>query len=128
MPQRPAAQRPLSPHLQIYRPQLTSFMSIMHRISGVALSVGLVFLAWFLVSLSGGVESYAPFLHFMTSPFGQFMLMGWSLALFYHLCSGVRHLFFDMGSLFDIKHAYMAGYAVLISTVVLTAGLWLLVL
>lgn len=116
---------PLSPHLQIYRPQLTSMLSIAHRITGVGLTFGLLMLTWFLVSLSSGGRGYDTFLWFCASPLGILMLMGWSAAACFHLCSGVRHLFFDTGSFFDIRHAYIAGYAVLGGTAVLTLLVWL---
>jgi succinate dehydrogenase / fumarate reductase, cytochrome b subunit len=116
---------PLSPHLQIYRPQLTSMLSICHRMSGVGLSLGLVMLTWFLVALSHGGASYDTFLWFCGSPLGVLMLMGFSAAACFHLCSGIRHLFFDTGSLFDIHHAYIAGYAVLGGSALLTAIIWL---
>jgi succinate dehydrogenase / fumarate reductase cytochrome b subunit len=119
MPQRSKADRPLSPHLQVYRPQLTSVLSILHRISGVALSIGLIALAWFLLSLAAGPESYMAFAGFAGSLIGKLMIIGWTAALSFHLCSGIRHLFFDTGSLFDLRHAYMAGYAVLAGSVIL---------
>ena len=119
MPQRAKADRPLSPHLQIYRPQLTTALSILHRISGVALSVGLLMLTWFLLALAGGPETYVAFASFAGSLLGKIMILGWTAALCYHACSGVRHLFFDTGSLFDIRAAYAAGYAVLGGSVLL---------
>jgi succinate dehydrogenase / fumarate reductase, cytochrome b subunit len=117
--------RPLSPHLQIYRPQMTSMMSIAHRITGVGLAMGLILLTWFLVALADGPDSFASFTAFCASWFGTLMLMGWSLAISFHLCSGVRHLFFDTGSFFEIRHAQMAGYIVLAGCMTLTTIIWI---
>ncbi|MCB9991940.1 MAG: succinate dehydrogenase, cytochrome b556 subunit [Rhodospirillales bacterium] len=116
--------RPLSPHLQVYKPQLTSVMSITHRATGYALSIGLVMLTWMLLALASGPAAYETFLSFAGSGVGQLLLFGWSLALFYHLCNGVRHLLWDMGYLFKIEKAYKAGYIVLLFTVILTAYFW----
>ena len=101
MPQRAKADRPLSPHLQIYRPQLTTALSILHRISGVALSVGLLMLTWFLLALAGGPETYVAFASFAGSLLGKIMILGWTAALCYHACSGVRHLFFEQPSILE---------------------------
>src|SRR5580658_6917544 len=95
--------RPLSPHLQIYRPQLTSILSITHRPAGFA-------------GLRGFIGSWL----------GYLILFGWSVALFYHLCNGIRHLFWDAGYGFELKTAYASGYAVLVGTVVLTLLAWIL--
>ena len=84
--------RPLSPHLQVYRWQLTSVMSILHRASGVALAAGAILLVWWLGAASDGPEAYAGVQGFLGSWVGRVLLFGWSLALFYHLCNGLRHL------------------------------------
>src|SRR5258708_16088954 len=89
------AQRPLSPHLQVYRWQLTSVMSILHRATGIALSLGAILLVWWLGAASDGPEPYAAVQRFLGSWIGLLLLFGWSLALFYHLCNGVRHLVWD---------------------------------
>ena len=123
----PKHPRPLSPHIQIYRPQLTSILSISHRFTGIALLIGLVMMTWFLMALAGGPAAYDCFTKFASSPLGIFMLMGWSFALCFHLCSGIRHLFFDTGSFFDIKHAYAAGYTAVAGAFILTGALWLCV-
>ncbi len=116
--------RPLSPHLQVYRPQLTSVMSILHRMTGVALAVGSLMVVWWLVSAAYGEEAYNVARLFAASNIGTLMIFGWSVALFYHLCNGVRHLFWDSGRLFNIRQAYAAGYLVLLMTAVLTVGAW----
>jgi succinate dehydrogenase / fumarate reductase cytochrome b subunit len=116
--------RPLSPHLQIYRWQLTSVLSIMHRFSGVALAVGTIVLVWWLVAGAIG-ERYFDFVQgFLRSWFGLLILFGWSVALFYHLLNGIRHLFWDAGYGFELKQAYASGYAVLAGTAALTVFAW----
>lgn len=117
-------QRPLSPHLQIYRPQMTSVLSILHRITGVGLMVGLGLVTWFLVAAASGPEAYAQVQNFCASLIGMLMLLGWTFALFYHLCNGIRHLIWDTGHLFNMDDATRAGYIVLLSASFLTALLW----
>ncbi len=118
--------RPLSPHLQVYRPQMTSVMSILHRMTGFALAVGMVMIVWLLLAAATGPAAYETFRWFVMTPVGQLMLFGWSVALFYHMCNGVRHLFWGMGYLFKLENAYRAGYAVLAATVLLTGLVWYL--
>lgn len=117
-------ERPLSPHLQVYKPQMTSVLSILHRMCGVALSVGALLVVGVLLAAASGEAAYNAVMGFVESPLGLFMVFGWSVALFYHLCNGVRHLIWDTGRLFKIEHAYKAGYVVLIMTVLLTASVW----
>lgn len=116
--------RPLSPHLQIYKPQLTSVMSILHRLCGAALAVGLVLVVWLLLAAATGESAYDQVIAFCNTMLGKAMLFGWSVALFYHLSNGIRHLFWDTGRLFDLDNAYRAGYLVLASTVILTGLTW----
>ena len=80
--------RPLSPHLQVYRWQLTSVLSILHRVTGVALTVGTILLVWWLVAAANGPDSFEAAQGFLGSPIGLLLLFGWSVALFYHLCNG----------------------------------------
>lgn len=117
-------QRPLSPHLQVYRPQLTSVMSILHRISGLANSFGALSLILWLVAAAAGPERYAGFTAFFGSFPGQVLLFLWTYSLFYHLCNGVRHLFWDAGKGFEIRHAYASGYAAIAVSVGLTLATW----
>ncbi|MSP81844.1 MAG: succinate dehydrogenase, cytochrome b556 subunit [Alphaproteobacteria bacterium] len=117
-------QRPLSPHLQIYRPQLTSVLSIFHRLTGVALSGGTLLLAWWLVAGAIGPDAYAIFEAFCTSWIGWVLLAGFSYALMYHMCNGIRHLFWDGGFGLELKDAYVSGYVVVVASVVLTALVW----
>ena len=122
-------ERPLSPFMfpTWYRFQITSVLSILHRLTGIALVVGSILLAWWLVAVAAGGEDAATHA-FIASPIGVLLLFGWSVAFFYHLCSGIRHLAWDAGYGFEIGDAYRSGYAVLAATVVLTVLAWLYVL
>lgn len=117
--------RPLSPHLQVYRPQWTSVLSITHRATGMALAVGTFLLVYWIVAAASGPEAYADAQSFIGSFLGRLLLFGWSIALFYHLANGVRHLFWDAGYGFDLMTAYRSGMAVLVATVVLTLVSWI---
>jgi succinate dehydrogenase / fumarate reductase cytochrome b subunit len=121
----PSDPRPLSPHLQVYRWQLTSVMSILHRASGIALSVGAILLVWWLGAAADGPQPYAAFQHFIGSWFGLLLLFGWSVALFYHLCNGIRHLWWDIGNGFELRTTYATGWAVVAATAVLTIVAWI---
>jgi len=123
-----ARQRPLSPHLQVYRPQLTSMMSITHRATGVALTTGTLVLAAWLVAVALGGESYAMMAQAVAHPLGQFVLFGYSVALIYHAMNGVRHLSWDLGFGLTIPEVYRSGHIVLFLTFLLTACLWLAIL
>jgi len=116
--------RPLSPHLQVYRPQWTSVLSILHRISGVFLSVGTVLMVVWLVALAQGESAYVAMLEFMTSPPALIALIGWTLALFYHLLNGIRHLMWDTGAMLELKPARVSGWSVVALSLVLTAIVW----
>lgn len=118
-------ERPLSPHLQIYKPQITSVLSILHRMTGVVLALGLFVLAWWLLAAASGPEAYATFQSVAGSIIGRIALIGWSFALFYHLCSGVRHLLLDSGLFFTIPEIYKSGYAMLATAAALTALFWI---
>jgi succinate dehydrogenase / fumarate reductase cytochrome b subunit len=112
--------RPLSPHLQVYKPQLTAVLSIAHRGSGIFLVVGTLFLVYWLTALAQGPESYAQAQAFFGSGLGRLILFPWVFALFYHLCNGIRHLFWDMGVGFDIATVYTSGKIVVVAAAVLT--------
>lgn len=117
-------ERPLSPHLQVYKPQLTSTMSILHRITGVVLALGsLLFAAW-LVAVAGGADAFELARAALASVPGQVVLFGLSACLVYHFLNGFRHLAWDAGHGLDIAKAYASGYAVLVLAVLITAGLW----
>ena len=115
------AQRPLSPHLQIYKWQLTSVMSIMHRATGLALAAGTIFLVWWLVAAASGEEEFAAAHWFFGSWLGLLILFGWCAAFFYHLANGIRHLAWDSGYGFELPNVYRSGYAVVGATAALTA-------
>lgn len=116
--------RPLSPHIQVYRWQWTMALSILHRITGVALGVGSLLLVYWLTAAATGPEAYARAQGFVGSWLGLLLLFGFSLALFYHLANGIRHLFWDTGRGFELKTAYASGLAVLVAAVVLTGLAW----
>jgi succinate dehydrogenase / fumarate reductase cytochrome b subunit len=120
----PSDPRPLSPHLQVYRWQLTSVLSILHRATGVALSVGAVLLVWWLAAAAAGPAPYAHLQGFIGSWFGLLLLFGWSVALFYHLCNGIRHLWWDTGHGLELDQVYASGWTVLGATAVLTVLAW----
>lgn len=116
--------RPLSPHLQVYRPQLTSVLSIMNRISGIATSVGTLLMVWWLVASAGSPKGYAGMQNFIGSWFGLLLLFGWTLALMYHFFGGLRHLAWDSGLGWDLPQVYASGYAALAATAIATIGIW----
>jgi succinate dehydrogenase / fumarate reductase cytochrome b subunit len=119
-----AKPRPLSPHLQVYRPQLTSVLSITHRASGVVLTTGTIILALWLISVAISPETFAVMASIVGHPLGQFVLFGYSVALFYHALNGIRHLSWDLGFGLTIPDVYRSGYVVLGATCGLTALLW----
>ena len=120
-----ASKRPLSPHLQVYRPQLTSILSILHRITGFALFAGTLLMTWWLMAAAAGPESFAKFHSmFIDCWIGKFMLFGWTWSLCFHLLNGIRHLIWDMGKDLDIKSVYRGGWAVMIISILLTAAVW----
>ena len=119
------ANRPLSPHLQIYRLQLTSALSIVHRGTGVVLSVGTLFLVYWLHALACGAPEYERAQAWFGSWLGQIVLLGFSFSLFYHLCNGIRHLFWDIGVGFEIDTAYVTGRLVVAGAVILTLLAWI---
>ena len=119
-----ADRRPLSPHLQVYKPQLTSVLSISHRITGVALAVGTLLLAWWLIAAAAGPDAFAVVQGFLGSWLGYLILFGFSYALMYHLCNGIRHLFWDAGYGFELETVYKSGWATVIASAALTVIAW----
>ncbi|NQY82816.1 MAG: succinate dehydrogenase, cytochrome b556 subunit [Alphaproteobacteria bacterium] len=113
--------RPLSPHLQIYRWQWTASYSILHRLTGIALSFGAVLIALWLVTLGTSPDAFAYVHGFMNSWFGIFVLLGFCWSMFFHVLNGIRHLFWDMGMGFTLEHGQFSGHLVGISSLVLTA-------
>lgn len=119
--------RPLSPHLQIYRLPLPAILSITHRMTGVILSTGTLLLAAWMVALAQGPESFAIAMMIVGHPLGQLVLFGYSAALFYHMCNGIRHLNWDRGAGLEIESVYRSGKFVIGAAIILTAALWSIV-
>ena len=120
--------RPLSPHLQIYRPQLTSVLSITHRGTGIFLSIGALVLTYWLLSIAGGETSYAQTREYLGSVPAKLLLALWSFSFYFHLCSGIRHMVWDLGFGFELKTLYASGFAAVITSVAATALTWAFVL
>ena len=118
-------ERPLSPHLQVYRWQITMTMSILHRATGIALTAGAFGLAWWLLAMAAGGEQATQAAACLASPFGRIVLFGFSASLVYHLLNGIRHLLWDAGWGFDIPDVYRSGWAVAVLTLVFTSAIWL---
>lgn len=116
------ANRPLSPHLQVYRPQLTSILSIMHRVTGLALSIGTVILVWWLLAAASAPEDFATVQGFLGSWIGILLLVAWTYALFFHLCNGIRHLAWDGCYGYDLPTTYRSGWAVVAASAALTVA------
>jgi succinate dehydrogenase / fumarate reductase cytochrome b subunit len=122
----PSDDRPLSPDLQIYRPQLTSVLSITHRLTGVTLSVGSPLLVFWLTMAAAGPQPYAVLHVLLASWFGLVLLLGWTFSLFFHLCNGIRHLFWDAGYGFELSAIYASGWAVVVISAGLTLAAWII--
>jgi succinate dehydrogenase / fumarate reductase cytochrome b subunit len=118
------AERPLSPHLQIYRPQITSVLSILHRITGFGLTIGALLLAFWLWAAAYSPECYEQFMELANTLVGKLFLFGWTFAFYYHLCNGIRHLVWDAGYGYELPTVTKSGVIALIATVALTAATW----
>ena len=116
--------RPLSPHLSIYRWPITMATSILHRATGVAMAVGFIVLVGWLFDAASGPEVYNKFLAAMDTTIGCVLLVGWSYAFFYHLANGIRHLVWDTGRGFEKEQATASAGFVIVTSVVLTAAFW----
>jgi succinate dehydrogenase / fumarate reductase cytochrome b subunit len=116
--------RPLSPNIQIYRPQLTSVLSIANRITGVLLSLGAVGLVAWLIAAALGPQPFAAVQNAYASSLGQVVLVGFSFAFFMHLCGGIRHLVWDAVYGFELRVIYASGWTVVVASAVLTAAAW----
>ena len=119
-------ERPLSPHLQVYRWQVQMVSSILHRATGVILSLGSLLIAWGLVALASGSDAWTTFAHAATSPLGFLVMFGWSWALSFHLLSGIRHLLQDMGVGVAVPAFVNSAWVAIIGSLVLTAVIWVL--
>jgi succinate dehydrogenase cytochrome b subunit len=117
--------RPQSPNIQIYRPQLTSVLSIANRISGAVSSIAAVGLVVWLIAAAAGPQAYAAVQGLPASTIGQIVLFGATFAFFLHLCGGIRHLAWDAGYGFELRAIYASGWAVVAASVVLTVAAWI---
>ena len=118
--------RPTSPHLQIYRPQLTSVTSILHRVTGVYLSLGILALVYWLIAAANGAETFDQAQTIAGSIVGRALLFLWTGAFFYHLLNGLRHLAWDAGWGFELPATYRSGWLALVGAVILTLLAWVL--
>ena len=118
--------RPLSPHIQVYRMPFTAILSITHRMTGIALALGTVVLAYWLASAAYGPVAFGHAQALLGSALGKLVLFGWTAALFYHLCNGVRHLFWDVGHGYEIAQANKSGRIVVATAAVLTLLAWII--
>lgn len=116
--------RPLSPHLSIYKPIPTMVMSIVHRITGVALYLGTLLVAWWLIAAASGPDYFDFVQTYLGAWFGRLILFGFTWALMHHMIGGVRHLIWDTGALFDKNTSTKLAYATLILSVILTLVVW----
>jgi succinate dehydrogenase / fumarate reductase cytochrome b subunit len=117
--------RPLSPHLTIYRWPITMILSILHRVTGVAMSLGLIVFVLWLAAIAFDAPGYESLQNVLDSFVGRLLLLGWCFAFFFHLANGVRHLIWDTGRLFEKQQAEVSAWVVLIAAVLMTAGYWL---
>ena len=115
--------RPLSPHLQIYSPQLTSMLSVIHRGTGVFLSFGSVAIVIWLGALAQGPDASVQFQSLLAHPLSKLVLLGWCFSLCYHLCNGIRHLFWDVGAGLELSQVYRSGVVMLVTSFALTAAI-----
>jgi len=116
--------RPLSPHLQVYKPQITSILSILHRMFGVALCGGAVLLVYWLSAAAYGPDAFERAQWFFASWFGQLVLFGLTFSLFYHFANGIRHLFWDTGLGLDLPVLRATGVLVVLASLGATAAIW----
>ena len=120
------SKNPLSPHLQIYRWQISSLLSIIHRITGILNLLGLIFISAWISSAGIGENLFEYFSVFLKSFIGKFILIGFTWSISYHLLSGIRHFFWDLGYGYEIKTANISGIIVIASSLLLTVFLWLI--
>jgi len=118
--------RPLSPHLQIYRWPTTMATSIIHRVTGVALTAGMAILAWWLVALATGPAQYSLFASLVSTPLGQLVIFGFVWSLSFHLLSGLRHLIWDIGHGYGKRTANGVSVVIVLGSIVLAAGVFAL--
>ena len=117
--------RPLSPHLQVYKPQITSVLSILHRITGVGLAAGALVLVYWLNAAAFGSDSFEHAQGLLATWIGRCLLLGWTWALFYHLCNGIRHLYWDSGRGLELQQVHKTGWLVIVASIGFTLFSWI---
>jgi len=119
-------QRPLSPHLQVYKLGFAMVLSGLHRITGMAATVGFFLFAWWLMALASGPGAYVTAMRVVSSPLGKLVLAGFTFSFIYHLCNGIRHMLWDTGRMFERPQIRRSGLFMLVSALLLTGlVLWL---
>ena len=118
--------RPLSPHMQVWRWHLTMLTSILHRATGVGLYVGALVVAGWAVALASGPDAYEGYMGLLASPLGRLVMFGFTVAVFYHLANGIRHLVWDFGHALDVKSANFSAVVVLAFAVVASIVVWII--
>ena len=118
--------RPLSPHLQIYKIQIKSLISIIHRGTGIVLYAGAILWTLWFVALAEGPQTYAQMQNFLLSPFGLMILASWSFSFFYHLCNGIRHLAWDLGIGYEMSTVRLSGGLVVVTSLLLSCIAWMI--
>ena len=114
------SQRPLSPHLGVYKFMYTMALSILHRITGCAATVGLLAFVWWLMALASGPDAYATAMRCLGSPLGKLLLIGFTFSFLFHFCNGIRHLVWDTGRGLERAQARASGYVVIVAAILLT--------
>ena len=116
--------RPLSPHLQVYKPQITSVLSILHRLTGIGLAAGAVVLVCWLNAAAYGPDAFESAQGLLATWFGRLLLLGWTWALFYHLCNGIRHMYWDAGRGLELQQVQITGWLVVVASLGFTLISW----
>lgn len=114
-------QRPLSPHLGVYKFTYTMSLSILHRLTGIAAAAGFFVFAWWLMALASGPGAYASAMHLLSTPLAKLLLIGFTFSIVYHFCNGIRHLVWDTGAGLERAQARRSGLVVIVATLLLTA-------
>jgi succinate dehydrogenase / fumarate reductase cytochrome b subunit len=115
------SQRPLSPHLGVYKFMYTMSLSILHRITGCVATVGFIAFVWWLMALASGAEAYSTAMRCLGSPLGKLLLVGFTFSFIYHFCNGIRHLVWDTGRGLERAQARRSGAVVVLAALILTA-------
>jgi succinate dehydrogenase / fumarate reductase cytochrome b subunit len=118
-------ERPLSPHIQIYRWQISMALSILHRVTGVGLGLGTLLMAYWLIALAAGPVAFADAQALSGSWIGRLVLLGFTFALCFHFLNGIRHLFWDIGQGFEISTMRTSGWMVIVTSIAGTIAIWI---